>query len=71
MAWVGPHQELLEQLVGIIYSLRILPDDPNHAGLGLCLIQRVQALAQGGDDALIPATTGLPVSSLFKQATEL
>lgn len=48
-------QEELEQLVRVVDAVRVLADDPDHAGLGLRLIQRVQVLTQRGNDALIPA----------------
>jgi hypothetical protein len=47
-------QELLQQLICIVNALCILPYDPDHAGLGLRLVQSVQVLTQSGNDALIP-----------------
>ena len=45
----------LEQLVGVVDALGVLADDPDHARLGLGLVERVQVLAQRADDALVPA----------------
>mmetsp|Transcript_37558 Transcript_37558/g.81412 ORF Transcript_37558/g.81412 Transcript_37558/m.81412 type:complete len:424 (-) Transcript_37558:321-1592(-) len=46
-------QELVQQLVGVVDALGILPDDPDHRRLGLRLIERVQVLTQRPDDALV------------------
>ena len=46
-------EEAVQQLVGIVDSLGILPDDPDHGGPRLRLVQRVQILAQRRDDVLV------------------
>mmetsp|Transcript_12057 Transcript_12057/g.38535 ORF Transcript_12057/g.38535 Transcript_12057/m.38535 type:complete len:250 (-) Transcript_12057:738-1487(-) len=43
----------LEQLVRVVNTVCILTDDPDHGSLSLWLVQRVQVLAQGGNDGLI------------------
>lgn len=51
---VEGEQEVVEQDLGILDALRVLPDDPDHGGLGLGLVKRVEVLAQPADDALVP-----------------
>lgn len=46
-------QEGLQQLISIVNPFSILPNDPDHAGLGFRLIQCVQILTQSGNDALV------------------
>lgn len=48
-------KEKFQELVRIVYPLSIFTNDPDHAGFCLWLIQCVQVLTEGGDDALIPA----------------
>lgn len=47
-------KEALQQLIRIVNPLGVLAHNPDHGSPGLGLIQGVQVLAQGGDDALIP-----------------
>lgn len=59
-------QEALQQLVCVVDPLGVLANDPDHGGAGVGLVQRVEVLAQGGDDALVPAGhRGLGVSSVL------
>ena len=46
-------QEAIEKLVGIVNALGILANDPDHTGLGLRLIERVQVITEGRDDGLV------------------
>jgi hypothetical protein len=56
----GDHlKEALQELVGIVYALRVLTDYPHHRCARLWLVQRVQAVAQCGDDVFIPASQTL------------
>ena len=50
-------QELLQELICIVDTLCIFSNDPDHAGLGLGLIQCVQVLAERGNDALVSVPT--------------
>lgn len=47
-------EEALQQLVGVVDPLGVLANNPDHGGTSIRLIQRVQVLTQGGDDAFIP-----------------
>ena len=51
-------RQIVHQFVGIIYSVGILADDPDHSSLRLWLIQGIQVLAKRRDDTLILA--GIP-----------
>mmetsp|Transcript_41246 Transcript_41246/g.129581 ORF Transcript_41246/g.129581 Transcript_41246/m.129581 type:complete len:361 (+) Transcript_41246:469-1551(+) len=46
-------EETVEQLARVVNSLSILADDPDHAGLGLRVVQRVQVLTESANDALV------------------
>jgi hypothetical protein len=46
-------EEVLEEDVRVLDAVGVLPDDPDHGGLGLGLVQRVEVLAEGGDDGLV------------------
>ena len=46
-------EEGLQQLVGVVDTVGVLADDPDHGGLGLGLVQRIQVLAQRADDGLV------------------
>lgn len=37
----------------VVDALRVLANDPDHAGLGLRLVQALQAVAQRADDRLV------------------
>ena len=47
-------QELLEDLVRVVDTLCVLPDDPHHRRPRLRLVQRVEILAQRRNNALVP-----------------
>lgn len=50
-------EEALQQLVSVVDPLGVLAHDPDHGGASIRLIQRVQILTQGGNDALVPRTS--------------
>ena len=45
-------RKIIHELVGVVDTVCELADDPDDRGLGLGLIEKVQVLAQLGDDAL-------------------
>lgn len=47
-------EEALQQLVGVVNPLGVLANNPDHSSTSVRLIQRVEVLTQGGDDAFIP-----------------
>lgn len=55
-------EETLQQLVGVVDPLGVFPDDPDHGGARVRLVQRVEILAQRRDDAFVPGqhTHGKP-----------
>ena len=48
-------REVVHQLVGVVDAIRELADDPDHGSLCLGLVERVQVLAELGDDAFVLA----------------
>ena len=46
-------EERLQEFVGVVDPLGVLPDDPDHARHGLGLVQGVEILAERGDDRLV------------------
>mmetsp|Transcript_777 Transcript_777/g.3202 ORF Transcript_777/g.3202 Transcript_777/m.3202 type:complete len:716 (+) Transcript_777:454-2601(+) len=46
-------EEGLHELIGVVDALGVLADDPDHGGLGLGLVERLEVLAEGGDDLLV------------------
>lgn len=47
-------EEALQQLVSVVDPLGVLAHNPDHGSTSIRLIQRVQILAQCGNDAFIP-----------------
>lgn len=46
-------REIVHELVGVVNAICELPDDPDHRGLRLRLVERIKVLAECGDDALV------------------
>lgn len=46
-------REVVHQLVRVLDAVRELPDDPDHGGFALWLVERVEVCAEGGDDAFV------------------
>ena len=46
-------EEVFQEDVRVLDAVGVLPDDPDHGGLGFGLVQRVEVLAERGDDGLV------------------
>jgi len=46
-------REVRDQLDRVLDTLAVLPDDPDHGGTGVSVIQLLQVRAQVFDDALV------------------
>ena len=47
-------QERAKELVRVVNAISVVPDNPDHGGLGLRLIKGVQVLAEGTNNGLVP-----------------
>lgn len=48
-------QEALQELIGVVNPFGILAHNPDHGSASIWLVQGVEVLTKGGDDAFIPA----------------